>query len=199
MATYFIKEETLTSIANEARELLGTTAEIQGSAISTQLNIANNEVAVQETALNLLLEKINNLPESGGSSSSSLQIASGTVMSNENGEIVLPKTSFEPKQMMVWNVQEIELDDYTGHDGVMLCAVKMGSGQWVAHYMASSSGTYYIVQASAERGPFQNIPGYSPTNIEDRADSIVWALGTDSSEDGVNDFTDVILNYVLIG
>jgi hypothetical protein len=34
MATYFIKEETLTNIANATRELLGKTNQIQGSLIS---------------------------------------------------------------------------------------------------------------------------------------------------------------------
>ena len=81
----------------------------------------------------------------------------------------------------------------------MLCAVKMPSGQWVAHYMASSSGTYYIVQASAERGPFQNVPGYSPTNISEESGALIWCLGGESGEDSVNDFTGVTLNYVLIG
>lgn len=148
MANYFIKEETLTSIADETRELLGLEAstKIQGSQISSELSRANTLVAEQEGGLEALLEAINNLPSGGGSSAN---LATGTVMSNENGEILIPKAGFDPKQMMVWNVQEIDmgefLDDYIAHDGVMLCAVKMPSGQWVSHYMGSSSGTYYIV------------------------------------------------------
>ena len=147
MATYFIKEETLTNIADETRSLLGNTDKIQGSDIARALGEATQEVAVQENGLTTLLSAINNLPSGGGGSSANL--ATGTVTSNENGEILIPKAGFDPKQMMVWNVQEIDagefLDDYIAHDGVMLCAVKMPSGQWVSHYMGSSSGTYYIV------------------------------------------------------
>ena len=199
MAKYFIKEETLTNIANETRELLGTTGQIQGSMISSELGRANALVAEQEGGLEALLDAINNLPSGGGSSAN---LATGTVTSNDYGEIFIPKSGFEPKQMMVWNVQERDdlLDDYIAHDGVMLCAVKMPSGHWVSHYMGSASGTYYIAQASAEnRSHFQNDPGYSATNIEDRADGIAWVIGADSYDDSVNDFTDVTLNYVLIG
>lgn len=200
MATYFIQEETLTNIANGTRGLLGVTGQIQGSDLPQALGEANTEVAIQESGLTTLLNAINNLPSGGGSSSANL--ATGTVTSNENGEIRIPKASFEPKQIMVWNVQERDdlLDDYIAHDGVMLCAVKMPSGHWVAHYMGSMSGVYYIAQASAEnRSHFQNDPGYGATNIEEGIDGIAWVLGGESSEDDVNDFTDITLNYVLIG
>lgn len=127
-------------------------------------------------------------------------IISGVVTSNEYGEIIFPMPEFEPKQIMVWNVREVNFDDYVGHDGVMLCAVKLETGHWIAHYMASQSGVYYIAQASAERGPFANdVQGYSWTNIYETGDSLVWCLGEASGEDGVNDFTDITLNYVLIG
>lgn len=199
MANYFIKEETLTSIANGTRGLLGNTDKIQGADLPKALGEANTEVAIQESALTSLLNAINNLPSGGGSSAN---LATGTVTSNDIGAIRIPKANFEPKQIMVWNVQERDdlLDDYIAHDGVMLCAVKMPSGHWVAHYMGSSSGVYYIAQASAEnRSHFQNEPGYGATNIEEGLDAITWVLGGDNSEGGINDFTDITLNYVLIG
>lgn len=197
MANYFIKEETLTGIANETRELLGKTNRIQGSMISDELNRANDLVAEQQSGLEALLDAINNLPSGGGSSAN---LAAGTVTSTISGAIRIPKAGFEPKQMMVWNVREREFDEYVGHDGVMLCAVKMSSGQWVAHYMANASGGYYIAQASAEsRGDFENDSGYGATNIEEGLDAITWVLGGGCREDGFNDFTDITLNYVLIG
>jgi hypothetical protein len=199
MATYFIKEETLTSIANETRGLLGSTDKIQGVDLPQALGEANAVVAEQDGGLRALLEAINNLSSGGGSSAN---LATGTVTSNDIGAIRIPKANFEPKQIMVWNVQERDdlLDDYIAHDGVMLCAVKMPSGHWVAHYMGSMSGVYYIAQASAEnRSHFQNEPGYGATNIEEGLDAITWVLGGDNSEGGINDFTDITLNYVLIG
>lgn len=133
----------------------------------------------------------------GGATSN---IVSGTITSNEYGEIIFPMPEFTPKQIMVWNVREVNFDDYIGHDGVMLCAVKLETGHWIAHYMAQESGSYFIAQASAERGPFENdVQGYSWTNIYETDDSLVWRLGGASYEDNVNDFTDITLNYVLIG
>ena len=169
--------------------------------ISSELGRANALVAEQEGGLEALLDAINNLPSGGGTSAN---LATGTVTSNDYGEIFIPKPGFEPKQMMVWNVREMAageyLEDYIAHDGVMLCAVKMPSGLWVAHYMGTASGTYYIAQASAEsRGHFQGNPGYSATNIIEEVAGITWVLGAESYDDTVNDFTDITLNYVLIG
>jgi hypothetical protein len=94
MANYFIKEETLTGIANGTRGLLGSTDKIQGADLPKALGEANTEVAIQESALTSLLNAINNLPSGGGSSAN---LATGTVMSNENGEILIPKAGFDPK------------------------------------------------------------------------------------------------------
>ena len=171
----------------------------QLTSLTTNLNTIDTEVSNQETLIAQIKEKVKNLPEASDDAPS-LNIISGTITSDEYGEIIFPMPEFEPKQIMVWNVREVDFDDYIGHDGVMLCAVKLGTGHWIAHYMASQSGVYYIAQASAKRGPFENsIDGYSWTNIYETDDSLVWRLGQGSGEDGITDFTDVTLNYVLIG
>lgn len=177
---------------------MATIAE-QLTSLNTNLNTINTEVGNQETLIAQIKEKVENLPEAGGNTPL-LNIISGTVTSNEYGEITFPMPTFEPKQIMVWNVREVDFDDYVGHDGVMLCAVKLETGHWIAHYMAQESGSYFIAQASAERGPFENdVQGYSWTNIYETSDSLIWRLGKTSYEDQVTDFTDIILNYVLIG
>lgn len=145
---------------------------------------------------------------SGGSGDSTLNIISGTVTSNEAGEITLSIPDFEPKQIMVWNIVAkdywAETGDESvvryGHDGVMLCAIKTEHNHWVAHYMASASGSYFIAQASAERAPYPSIEqDYGTTNIYEENNSIIWCLGGANSDGSVNDFTDTTLNYVLIG
>lgn len=177
---------------------MATIAE-QLTSLNTNLNTINAEVGNQADLIAQIKEKVENLPEAGGNTPS-LNIISGTVISNKYGEITFPMPTFEPKQIMVWNVREVDFDDYVGHDGVMLCAVKLDTGHWIAHYMTEASGSYYIAQASAERGPFENeIQGYSWTNIYEAGDSLVWRLGIRSLEDGATDFTDITLNYVLIG
>ena len=151
--------------------------------------------------LRKILDMVNELPENSGEGENpTSNFISGTVTSNENGEITLQKTSFEPKQMMVWNIQEVEFEELSGFDGVMLCAVKLENGHWVAHYMTTASGTYYIAQASAERAPYQpQDQGYGTTNIHEVDNSIIWDLGDSSYNSGANDFTNITLNYVLIG
>lgn len=199
MAEYLIQDTTLTAIADEVRELFGTAEQLSTDVIISNLDTANAEINNQADLIAQIKAKAESLPEAGGNTSSS-NIISGTVTSNEYGEITFPMPEFEPKQIMVWNIREIDLDDYVGHSGVMLCAVKLETGHWIAHYMTEASGSYYIAQASAERSPFENeIQGYSWTNIYEAGDSLVWRLGIRSLEDGATDFTDITLNYVLIG
>ena len=163
------------------------------------LEITGGSDVTNENLIDMLYE-LGNPISSGGGGGVSSNIVSGTVTSNEYGEITFPMPEFEPRQIMVWNIREIDFDDYIGHDGVMLCAVKLQSDHWIAHYMVQGSGTYYIAQASAERSPFENdIDGYSWTNIYETRESLVWRLGVASEEDGTRDFTDITLNYVLIG
>ena len=197
MAQYLIQDTTLTNIADGIRGINDSIDNYKPAQMVTELNAMANEVNTQTDLIADILEAVNNLPEANAATAN---VVSGTITSDEQGTITFPMPAFEPKQIMVWNVREIYLDDYTGHNGVMLCAVKLETGHWIAHYMASQSGVYYIAQASAERGPFQNdIAGYSQTNIYETNDSLVWSLGESSDDYGVTDFTNVTLNYVLVG
>lgn len=177
---------------------MATIAE-QLTSLNTNISTINTEVGNQADLIAQIKAKAESLPDVNGNTPS-LNIISGTITSNEYGEIIFPMPEFEPKQIIVWNVREVDFDDYVGHDGVMLCAVKIETGHWIAHYMAQESGTYYIAQASADRAPFENdVQGYGTTNIYETDNSLVWRLGAASYENDVNDFTDITLNYVLIG
>ena len=102
MAEYLIKDTTLTGIADQTRTLTGSTEQMKVAHIAANLETVNNEISGQTTLLNNLIEKINLLPEGGNGSSAN--IATGTVTTNSAGEIVFPKPSFAPQQMMVWNI-----------------------------------------------------------------------------------------------
>lgn len=195
MEYFLIQDTRLAGIADEIRTASGGEFDLSPSEMEHALTDINAEIETQNELITDILEAVNNLPEANA-----VNVVSGTITSNEYGIITFPMPAFEPKQIMVWNVREVNLDDYIAHNGVMLCAVKLETGHWIAHYMASQSGVYYIAQASAERGPFENeISGYSWTNIQETSDSLRWCLGESSDDSGVTDFTNVTLNYVLIG
>lgn len=222
---YLIKKSTLTNIANAMREsapdYIGD-GELSPEDMASRMrdvydngsddgyisayDAINPEVTTQADLIAQIKAKANSLP-SASSSGTSGNVFFGTVTSNASGIVTIPMPSFEPKQMMLWNVSVVEQDirEYFVRylcDGIMLCAVWSSEyGGWVAQYMFSQSGSVAIAQASADsRGAFQGFgQDYGSTNIYSNADSIVWQLGGDSNENGINDFTEVTFNYVITG
>lgn len=166
-----------------------------------------NEVNTQSDLISQIKAKANSLP-STGSGGTSGNVFFGTVTSNASGIVTIPMPSFEPKQIMLWNVSVIDQHEETGDyslvrylcDGVMLCAVWSSEyGGWVAQYMNNQSGVVAIAQASATKGDYQGDQERGDTNIIQNTDSIIWQLGGDSNENGINDFTEVTFNYVITG
>lgn len=138
------------------------------------------------------------------------QIVSGRATTDEDGIVTIQLPAFEPQQMMIWNVQHIDQWEETGddslvqhlYDGILLCAARADDGHWVSQGLSQSSGTQAIQQTRAEIGPWQGDPGYGTTNIQEDGNSIRWCLPIvpfDSYEGTPVDFTNVNLNYVLIG
>ena len=222
MSQFVIDEETLTAIADAIRENAPNSCEgnmtpqemaafipdVRSEAYQEAYDEIDGEVSTQSDLISQIKAKANSLP-SAGSGGASGNVYSGTVTSNSNGYVTIPMPSFEPKQIMLWNVSVIDQHEETGDnslvrylcDGVMLCAVWSPEyGYWVAQYMCTGSGTVYIAQASAERGDLlSQDQDYGNTNIMPYGDSIVWNLGGDLYTDDVNDITEVTFNYVITG
>lgn len=136
----------------------------------------------------------------------------GTVMSNDNGQIQFPALDFEPKLIAIWNVSTI--DQWEDADpaecvrylttGIMLFAIKQ-NGIWISQGAQNNSGGVYITNASAELGQFDNLlPGHSFTNVFFDGESYVYSLyrsdyPIEDGEDSPYDLTNTEFHYAIYG
>ena len=79
MADYLIKGETLTNIADEVRELSGTTIPKTTSSMLSDINAANTEISSQSNIIDQILSAVDELPEAGSGSETVVETCNVTI------------------------------------------------------------------------------------------------------------------------
>lgn len=175
--------------------------------LNENLGSINDEVVTQEDLIQQIQTKLNgNFVEIGSGGN----VYCGTVITNEDGEAIMPKPNFATKYMIIWNIEKKDQWEWAEDDslvryvytGIMLCAVKIDGEGWISLQLANESGTIYIAQNSATTAPYPPVKDNHPTmSVFEDEDTISWSLGR--SGYGPNgsefDFTNVSFNYVLVG
>ena len=159
-------------------------------------------------ALYLTREKLATA-QSGGT-----KVATGTVISDNEGRVTFPKLDFTPKFIAVWNIKEIDEredaeedgeewpDDYEilyRYEGIMLFAFYDGK-QWMSQIARSSSSTAYISNSS------YGVPnGYNPpygaiaVSVNDKGQYQYQLYNGNLFYQPDQDFVNTEFNYAIYG
>lgn len=93
MAEYLFQEETLTALADEVRELSGTTGKMSVGDMTSNLGDANAEVGSQADLIAQIKSAVDNLPEAGESGGGNVDFEHITVYNTIGSDIVINGTS----------------------------------------------------------------------------------------------------------
>ena len=134
-------------------------------------------------------------------------ITGAATTSSRGGVLSIPRPSFEPRLIVVWNVERQDNGDDVPYlySGVLLVA-KYIDGEWVSQGMSTTSDGVYIANASATSGFGYDFPDKPGTCVDVRSDAIYYQIPISgqfdaefNGETDISAFENITVNYAVYG